>query len=104
MILPIFFLTVDHVYVFGEVVVDEFIGVHVVLSHPGVRFWSVAFPLDKVVCSPSPWFSGLSSDFAFSTVEYFLDFVVFFAVNEVWGRWKRLFLVRERGWCVWGKK
>ncbi len=84
-ILPILLFTVDHIYVFGEIVVDEFIGVHVVLSHPGVRFWSIAFPLDEVVCSPTPWFSGISSDFAFSAVEDFLNFVVFFAADEVWG-------------------
>ncbi len=35
--------------------------------------------------------------FAFSAVEYFLDFVVFFAVDEVWRRWKRLFLFGNAG-------
>ncbi len=104
MILPVLLLAIDHIYVFGEIVVDEFIGVHVVFLYPGVRFWSVAFPLDEVICSPSPWFSSFASDFAFSAVKDFLDFVVFFAVDEVWRRWRWLFLVREHGWCVWGKE
>ncbi len=103
-VLPVLLFAVDHIYVFGEIVVDEFIGVHVIFSYPGVRFQSVTFPLDEVVCCPTPWFSGSSSDFSFSTVEDFLDFVVFFTINEVWGRWKWLFLVRERGWCIWCKQ
>ena len=59
----------------------QLIGVHVVLPYPRIGLWSIAFPLDEVVRSPTPWFSGFSPDFAFSTIEDFLDFVLFFSVN-----------------------
>ncbi len=67
----------DMIYLLREIIVDEFIGVHIVFSYPRVGFRSVAFPFDEVVSSPTPWFSGFSPDFVFSTVEDFLDFVLF---------------------------
>ncbi len=35
-ILPVLLFAVDHIYVFGEIVVDEFIGIHVVFPRTQV--------------------------------------------------------------------
>ncbi len=49
-----------------------------------------------------PWFSGFSSDFAFSAIEDFLDFVVFFTVNEIWGGGGSCSWLGNVGGIVWG--
>ncbi len=79
--LPIYCLMLGTIYLLREVIVDEFVCVHVAFSYPSIRFWSIAFPLDEVVCSPMPWFSSFSPDFAFSTIENFLDFILFLSVD-----------------------
>ncbi len=89
------------IYPFGEVFVDEFFCIHVILPYPTVGFWSIAFPFDEVVCDPVPWFPGFSSDFVLSTVDNCFDFEVLFTVDEIWRWWRRLFLVGECGWRVW---
>ncbi len=103
-VFPVLLLAVDHIYMFGKVFIDEFISVHVAFSYPGVGFCSIALPLNKVICSPTPWFSGFSSDFAFSAVEDFLNFVLFFSVNEIWWRWRWLFLIWECGGRIWSEE